>query len=177
MTKMKSLCFLGFPDHFVCKNGFVYTRKIRGSTRLLEKPRQMKLGLCRDYKICTLRHDGKVKTFRVNRLVALAFLENIQNKEHVNHIDGNKKNNTIENLEWVTLKENIDHAFKNKLISRKGSKNSQSKLSESDVKKLKLLYKLGHKQKELSYLFNLKQNTISQIVNNKLWKHVNCGDL
>jgi hypothetical protein len=52
------------------------------------------------------------KTYALHRLIALAFVENIDNKEQVNHIDGNKLNNSVANLEWVTNRENQIHKFK-----------------------------------------------------------------
>lgn len=63
-----------------------------------------------DYKHVTLNIDGKQKRMRVHRLVAEVFLDNPQNKPYVNHKDGNRGNNSVENLEWVTPAENTQHA-------------------------------------------------------------------
>ena len=63
-----------------------------------------------DYKHVTLSIDGKQKRMRVHRLVAEVFLDNPQNKPYVNHKDGNRGNNSVENLEWATPAENTQHA-------------------------------------------------------------------
>ena len=68
------------------------------------------------YKRVLLKIDNKFKKYFIHRLVATLFIENeCKNKNIVNHIDGNKKNNNFNNLEWVTRKENDIHAFKNNL--------------------------------------------------------------
>lgn len=64
------------------------------------------------YYETTLTMAGKPKTIRTHRLVAFAFCENPYNKPEVNHKDGNKLNNSADNLEWVTSSENQKHAYK-----------------------------------------------------------------
>ncbi len=60
--------------------------------------------------------DGKLKTHAVHKLIAITFIANKNNFETVNHIDGDCKNNHVENLEWISREENNRHAFKNKLV-------------------------------------------------------------
>lgn len=64
------------------------------------------------YKICILTKNNKRRTFMVHRIVAEAFLPNTKNKKQVNHIDGNKYNNNLDNLEWCTNSENQLHKFR-----------------------------------------------------------------
>jgi uncharacterized protein YerC len=67
------------------------------------------------YNKVTLSKEGTNKPFTIHRLVAKAFIDNPENKPFVNHKDGNKLNNCVSNLEWVSLKENTQHAFENGL--------------------------------------------------------------
>lgn len=69
------------------------------------------------YLIVNLKHEGVQRIITVHRLVAEAFIPNVKNKRCINHIDGNKRNNSVENLEWVTHKENMQHAVKFGLIN------------------------------------------------------------
>lgn len=65
-----------------------------------------------DYPMINICKNSKEDIFPVHRLVSIAFLENIDNKPQVNHKDGNRSNNNIDNLEWVSCSENIKHAFR-----------------------------------------------------------------
>ncbi len=82
------------------------------------------------YQYITLCDNGKYKKQYIHRLVAESFIPNVDDKPEVNHIDGDKTNNNISNLEWNTISENRKHAFKTGLIKpydRKGNKNSNYK--------------------------------------------------
>ena len=69
-----------------------------------------------DYRHVTLLIDGKQKRMRVHRMVALTFIPNPDNKPYVNHKNGNRSDNRVDNLEWVTPSENIQHAVKTGLM-------------------------------------------------------------
>lgn len=103
------------------------------------------------YNMIGLNKDRKQSMFLVHRLVALHFIDNKDNKPHVNHIDGNKFNNHYSNLEWCTPSENQKHAFKLglKISTWKGKKmpdEIRKKMSES--RKGSIPWNKGIRQKE-----------------------------
>lgn len=126
-----------------------------------------------DYQIINLsKLDGSKRTFRVHRLVMMAFnpIENMDELE-VNHIDGNKKNNKLENLEWCTASENQIHAFKTGLNkSRRGEESNFSKLTNDDVKKIFELREKGLLQREIAEIVGCTKSNISCILRGKSWK-------
>lgn len=92
------------------------------------------------YKVVSLSSSGKTKTFLVHRLVAMAFLENPENKKQVNHIDGNKLNNCVDNLEWATPSQNIQHAYDTGLIGYYDKEHNLKPVYQFDMNK-KLIQK------------------------------------
>jgi hypothetical protein len=95
-----------------------------------------------------LSNNSVEKTYRVHRLVANEFLENPFNKSQVNHKNGIKTDNSVENLEWVTNSENSIHAFENNLRkSPLGSNHGNSKLNEQKVLEKTLEEHLSHSPK------------------------------
>lgn len=114
------------------------------------------------YSHVGLSKEGKVKMICVHRLIANAFIPNPQNKPQVNHIDGNKSNNSISNLEWVSQKENIIHAFKTGL--RKTSKINQYDLNGNFVKTYDTITEAG---KNFSNISNRPNANISCAIRNK----------
>jgi len=82
------------------------------------------------YKKVRLYKNGTRKDFYLHRLVAIAFLDNPQNKSDVNHKDSNPENNHLSNLEWCTHQENIQHASRNNRLKRQGKKVKNIKTGE-----------------------------------------------
>lgn len=86
--------------------------------------KKLSLGERSGYKVIALTKNGKRKSFQVHRLVAEAFIPNLQDKPFINHIDENRINNNINNLEWCTQLENVRHSLHkriNKWVNRFGS--------------------------------------------------------
>lgn len=85
------------------------------------------------YANVSLSKDGKQKQHKVHRLIAQAFIPNPQNKEQVNHIDGNKNHNVVWNLEWCTCKENINHALISGIYHPKGNHKTPVLCTETGI--------------------------------------------
>jgi len=123
------------------------------------------------YFYVDLRKDQIKKHFLIHRLIGLAFIDNPFNKTDINHINGNKMDNRVENLEWVTRKENINHAISIGLWDL-GEDNSQAKLSNKDVIDIRCRYKnRTDLQKDMAKEYGVSKSLINQIIKNK--KRVN----
>lgn len=125
------------------------------------------------YLHVTLSKDKNKKIFTIHRLVLLNFRpEKYFEGAVINHIDGNKLNNRLDNLEWCTHSQNMKHAVENNLTA-KGEKIGKSKLNNKIVRIIRISHKNKYfEQKELAKIFNVSKTAISRIINYKLWKHV-----
>lgn len=123
-----------------------------------------------------LNHNGyhvikfnipNVKIYRVSRLVALTFIPNPNKLSQVNHIDGNKLNNAIDNLEWCDAYYNMKHAHDNNLVIRKkGELATSVKLSTLEVIDI-FKSKLTHPKKDIAKLYNVSVANVNLIQNCK----------
>ena len=93
-----------FDGYAVTNDGKVYSKKTN-------KFMKLSIGSKGYIQVC-LTVDGKKRTIRVHRIVAETFIPNIENKPQVNHIDGNKQNNCVDNLEWCNNSENQKHSYR-----------------------------------------------------------------
>ena len=128
------------------------------------------------YKTVLIRcDDGRKRNLMTHRLVAKAFIPNPENHPVVNHKDGNRINNHVDNLEWCTVQYNSQHSMKIG-TSKFGSNHTVSKLNEPFVELLKIKMALGFTISELAYEYNIQSATLSLIKSGKQWKHVTIPD-
>lgn len=116
-----------------------------------------------------------MKCLLIHRLVAKAFIPNPENKPCVNHKNGIKTDNRVENLEWVTYWENDNHSRTTGLyICRlQGENNSNVKLTNEIVLKIREMHESGkYSQREIGRILNIEYKNINQIVLKKRWKHI-----
>lgn len=120
----------------------------------------------RKYWYVCLYRNNKQYYPRIHRLVAETFIPNPENKEQVNHIDGNKYNNRVDNLEWCTNLENMQHAIRTGLVKNKGADNPRSKAVQQLDLEGNILNEFGSTREAGSFLGNANKNS-------KIWNACN----
>lgn len=144
------------PDYMISNCGRVKSLK-RGREYILAD-RQSTDG----YLNVALTMNGKAKYYRVSRLVAQYFVPNPKNKPSVNHIDGNKLNNHYTNLEWTTMHEQMEHAYKTGL--KKPTRNRYL-LTDNEIREIHATYKAHDKEfgmRALAKKYNVSCETIKR---------------
>lgn len=170
----------GFPDYLISDKGRVLSKKritIRSNGIKLSVKRKI-LKPCYDtkgYLRVYFFKNGKKETRKVHRLVLEAFIPNLKNKPQTNHKDGVKDNNKIENLEYATAKENVNHAVMNGLMRWNHGENvHNSILSNSEVLEIKKLLKkktLFHR--EIGEIFGVARRVITKINTKETYSTIN----
>lgn len=123
------------------------------------------------YSVVSIKRDNKFTQVRVHREVAKAFIPNPENKPEVNHINGIKTDNRVENLEWVTSSENQIHATR---VLRKGigETHPAAKLSEKDVHYVCELFSQGVRDIDVEKITGISRDTIVKIRMKAIWKDI-----
>ena len=154
-----------------------YKISTRGRIKSFHKGtvRIMNLQVTKDgYLRVELHGDGKKRRTQVHILVAETFIPNPEGKPQVNHIDGNKSNNCVENLEWVTASENIRHSVRTGL-QRSGCDRPGATLTAEQVRYLRKKYKPHDNQFGLNAFaerFGVSSTTIQKALSGKRYRNV-----
>lgn len=159
----------GFSDYQISNFGNVLSNN--NYNRQGSKKLSPYLNKGRGYLYISLQTEEGRKNCILHRLVAQAFIPNPDNKPHVNHIDCNKTNNRANNLEWVTAKENAQHAIANDLVNpTRGEMSGMSKLTEEKV--IDILSIKDKSYNQIAKDFGVKYSTIAHIKRGSRWAHV-----
>lgn len=158
--------------YFVTTEGEVISTKDTHSNQ--GEPHVLKLHSFKNssYVMVDLTFNGKRKHFFVHRLVAQAFIPNPLNKPEVNHINGDKTDNRVENLEWCTRSENQQHACRTGL-QKVGEKSLHAKLTNDQATWIRAVYTPYSKEfgaAALSRKFNVSPKTILNAATNLTYK-------
>lgn len=120
---------------------------------------------------------GRGVSFLVHRLVAMAFLPNLDELPEVNHLTGLRSDPRLDGLEWADRPRNMRHAFDNGLFkTRVGAANRSAKLSEQDVRDIYTRVKAGENGAAIAREYGITRTTPSQIARGKTWTHLNLGE-
>lgn len=155
----------GFDHYMVSNLGNVKSLVNPNKPRIL-KPQSSTNGYL---QLNLFSRTGEHRKFLVHRLIGLTFIPNLQDKPQINHIDGDRTNNRVENLEWVTPKENIQHALDNNLMCT-GTCHGNSKLKQEDVNFIRD-NKDSYRRVDLAQIFGVSKALITNIINGKIWKY------
>lgn len=136
--------------------------------------KNLSINFCGKYKLpyVHLYKNSKRKSYLLHRLVALAFIPNLESKTEINHKDGDRTNNCVDNLEWASRLENMRHGFDTGLINNTGINHGNNIYSEEQIQEVVNMIFLGYKQGVISKKTGVKTGTIQAIRQGKQWTHV-----
>lgn len=155
-------------DYLVREDGKIF------STKKFDKdgnPKEIKQRLNLDgYYTVTVGDYKKRHTRTVHKIVADAFIPTEDKNLEIDHIDDNRLNNNLSNLQWLTHADNVSKIpFERKSACRKGSRNGRAKLNEQDAIDIRRMFNYGYTKAELSRMFNCGWTTIQHVIKNDTW--------
>ena len=125
------------------------------------------------YWCVTVGVKSKRTVMRVHRIVALAFIDNPLNLPEVDHIDNDKTNNHVSNLQWISSKDNKRKIpFERRSVCRQGEKNGRATFTDNEVLEIRALYETGMMVSEIARKYDRPHSTILNIVHRNTWKHI-----
>ena len=126
------------------------------------------------YTCFVLCRDGCKLTVLTHKLVAITYIPNLLNRREINHKNGIKTDNRVENLEWCTHKENMRHAYATGLVVNKiGQDHNNAKLTNLEVLEIREIYKnRSPKQRDVAKIYGVDPALIWRIIRRKCWKHI-----
>jgi len=163
--------FVDIPEfeglYAISKLGEIWSHK----TNAKLKPIKLKIG----YTVVNLHKNRKRHVLYIHRLVMRTFVGPCPKGMNVNHKNGIKADNRLQNLEYLTYSDNEKHAYKflKKIYpAKKGIDQWRHKFTEQDILKIRQLYKEGIRQPMIAKIYNCTQPAISAITTRKNWKHI-----
>ena len=157
--------------YFVTSDGHIISYSRKNFTDYVLTQRLNSSG----YLYVDIRVQGKKKKLFIHRAIALAFLDNPDNKPCVNHKDGNKLNNCIDNLEWCTYSENMKHAVDmglNSVPNFSGENHPMHKLTEEKVCQIRKLSLSGVSSPSIAKQFGITKEQVYNIIKKYQWRNV-----
>lgn len=159
-----------YPGYYASNNGLIYSVR-SGEIRVLAQRKH------KGYMhVSVRRDDGTGKRWKepVHKLVLLAFSGEPKLGQLCRHLNGNPLDNRYVNLKWGTPKENVQDSIQHGTAAclRVGEESIAAKLTEKDIITIKELIQKGEKQSDIALHFGISQRHVSDIKNNKTWKHL-----
>ncbi len=158
-------------DYIAASDGKIYSTKNVGKAKFHQEIKQRKNS--DGYYCITTGKNGNRRSVRVHRIIAKAFVPNVNNLPEVDHIDNNRENNNSSNLQWITGIENKKKTpFEKRSVTHKHELNGRAMLTVDDVKEIRLLYKNGMKKSEIADRYNRGWSTIHNIIIENTWRGI-----